>query len=172
MTRSFLTIFVLGANWLDWATFASSVAAIITAAAALVAFGFLRNQQEQVERQIIGSTSRYMYEEMSSLLALLLDRPRLRRILYEGEQLDAKASADCRAEADVILGLYADFLEQLIYQRDFGNLARAEYDNTWSGFTESLLTCSGELRDYISRKSAFYSPNFVAHVQEISESTR
>ena len=92
-------------QWLNWATLVSSAASLTTAVAALIAFIFLKRQQMQTERQITGTTSRYMYEEMSKLLGMLPTNPDLRPFIYEGRRLDSAITDDQRCRVLAIAGL-------------------------------------------------------------------
>jgi hypothetical protein len=158
------------ASWATWATLASSVAAVLTAVATLVAFIFLRHQQQQTERQINGATSRYMYEEMSKLLGIFLDKPELRPFIYDGKPIDDGMSAEQKQQVLALAGLYADFFEQLLYQRTFGNLSVEEYESTWSEFIQTLLSASVVLREFAIANSSLYSPQFVTLVAECAPS--
>jgi hypothetical protein len=160
-------------SWLTSITLTSSIASLITAISALTAFVFLRRQQIQTERQIIGATSRYMYEEMGRLLGILLDHPELRPFIYEGHALDQAATKEQRQQILALAGLYSDFFEQLLYQRTFGNLSVDEYSETWEHFTRTILTSSEVLRNYALDNPDYYGSaylQFVRHMQaSISE---
>lgn len=153
--------------WLNWATLASSAASLITAIAALIAFVFLKIQQRQTERQITGTTSRYMYEEMSKLLGILLENPDLRPFIYEGRSLDLAATESQRQQVLAIAGLYSDFFEQLLYQRNFGNLSKDEYAGTWQQFINTILASSTVLRDFALQNRSYYGAEYMDLVMAI-----
>jgi hypothetical protein len=158
------------ASWLTWAALTSSAASLITAIAALVAFIFLSRQQRQTERQIAGATSRYMYEEMSKLLGIVLENPDLRPFIYEGRPLERASTSRQRERILSVAGLYSDFFEQLMYQRKFGNLSNDEYSGTWQRFVNTILASSSVIRNYALENPSFYATVYVDLVRSIHES--
>jgi hypothetical protein len=153
--------------WLDWATLVSSGASLIIAAAALIAFIFLNRQQRQAERQIVGATSRYMYEEMSKLLEILIENPGLRPFIYESRPLDHATTENQQQQVLAIAGLYSDFFEQLLYQRKFGNLSEEEFFGTWQSFITTIISSSSVLRDYATLNPSYYGTEYMELVLTI-----
>lgn len=154
-------------SWIQWASLASSGAAVVTAIAAVIAFSFLRHQQSQIERQIRGTTSRFMYEEMSRLLCVFIERPELRPYIYEGKTLDSTLDPLDHQRVLAVAGLYADFFEQLLYQHNFGNLSSAEYTATWVTFSTAVLGQSPVICQHVSSNPKYYSRDFVEYVESV-----
>jgi hypothetical protein len=143
-------------------TAAVSWAALISALVALVGIWVLRRQFQQAERSLLGSTSQFCYEAMSTLLQQLVTYPQLRPYLYDNQPVpSSEADAVLRQQVLAIAAQYADFFDALVLQQALGNIQSDEYNDVWRRFIRHMLTTSDAIRDYCVGHPNWYTPALV-----------
>ena len=157
-------------NWLQMAV---SCAALVSSLIAVAGVVLLRRQIQHSERTLLGSTSQFCYEGMSSLLSVLVEHPHLRPYLYENAPLPSERERnDLRQQLFAIAGWYADFFDAILQQESLGNVPVAEYLHVWEGFIRNTLENSSVVRNYCLGHPTWYSPRLKELALVASEAGR
>jgi hypothetical protein len=147
----------------SWLTAAVSWAALASSMLAVAGVAVLRRQFKQAERSLLGSTSQFCYESMSTLLQQLVAYPHLRPYLYGNAPLPSETTDPILHHQVVTLSAqYADFFDALVLQQELGNISDYEYRTVWRRFIRHMLVSSSAIREYCLEHSNWYSPTLVA----------
>ena len=108
-----------------------------------------------VYKQIRSSSADHLYGRMHDIHKLFLQKPELRRYLYD---LKPPSVEDYSDEALIMAEMVADFFQQVFLELDHLPSVTAE---GWRCYMRDILKNSPALRNFVLAKEEWYPSNFV-----------
>jgi hypothetical protein len=130
-------------------------AAALQAAISTLGFGFIAYQIISIRRTLRASTHDRLYAQYLKILDAILQRPRLYPYFYLRSELPETASADRRAEVDIICEQFSALFEHADIEK--GNLLDRNWEECWRPYIVERFAKSVVLSRYFQLNRAWYT---------------
>jgi hypothetical protein len=133
-----------------------TIALVIGVFLQVVGLGFVIYQLKRVNTSIRVSAQSALYQQSASIRQLIVDRPDLRKYIFDGVHID-RNSADydrVRTVAEMTL----NYLEHLVIQQDS---LRADDHSAWKRFVVRTIGASPVMQQILSENPDSYSSDLV-----------
>ncbi|MEJ2344300.1 MAG: hypothetical protein P8076_01380 [Gammaproteobacteria bacterium] len=122
----------------------------------IAGFAVLIYQLAQLNKSIRVSAQTALYQQSSSIRSILVERPELRKYLFDGQPVGPESEDYQRAQT--VAEMFLNYLEHLMIQQE--NLRTGDWE-AWNRFVSETLAGSPLMQEILRDRPDFYSDDLI-----------